>query len=170
MKRFLTMVCCAAGLIVMGIALLHILIGPSVIPGGVPVNATMDSEDRFYATLFLGFGAAMIWCARNLPAREGVARLLWLLLFLGGVSRLVSVAAVGLPGRFFLAMLALELVLPPLLWFPLAALGRAEGAASQDSVGFDRSSPDRPSHDRRRTRTAGLYAEGRGRAGRAPGP
>jgi hypothetical protein len=161
MKRILTVLCFAAGVIVMGIALLHILIGPSVIPGGVPVNATMDSEDRFYAALFLGFGAVMIWCARDLPAREGVARVLWLVLFLGGVSRLVSIAEAGPPGRFFLAMLALELVLPPLLWFPLAALGRAEAATlSQGPASFDR----------RRNRPAGLHAESRGRAGRTPGP
>lgn len=47
------------GLVCMGIAAGHIILGPQLIPDGVPVNATMDSENRFYATLFLGFGAAM---------------------------------------------------------------------------------------------------------------
>ncbi len=35
-----------------GIALLHVVLVPSFIPGAIPVNATMDSEDRFYAVLF----------------------------------------------------------------------------------------------------------------------
>ena len=42
------------------IALTHIFVGPSSIPGSIPVNPTMDSEDRFYATLFLGFGASVV--------------------------------------------------------------------------------------------------------------
>jgi hypothetical protein len=43
-----------------------IVFRPAIIPGAIPVNATMDSEDRFYATLFLGFGAAVMWCSRDL--------------------------------------------------------------------------------------------------------
>ena len=35
------------------IALAHIIAGPTSIPGGGPVTATTDSEERFYAALFL---------------------------------------------------------------------------------------------------------------------
>lgn len=70
--------------VVIGIALRHILFGSSVIAGDVAVYATLDSKDRFYATLFLSFGAAAE--AGALP---------------GGVSRLVPIAQVGPPGRFF---------------------------------------------------------------------
>ena len=41
----------------------------------------MGSEDRFYATLFLGFGAALISCARRLQARAGVFPTLMLVFF-----------------------------------------------------------------------------------------
>lgn len=105
------------GAVCMVIALVHIGYGPASIPGGVPVNATMDSEDRFYATLFLGFGAANIWCAQDFGARGQVFRALMLVFFLGGVARLVSAAQVGLPSPMFVLLGALELVLPPvLLW------------------------------------------------------
>ena len=103
-------VCCA-------IALAHIAIGPASIPGSVPVNATMDSEDRFYATLFLGFGAALIWCSRDLRARSGLFGALLLVFFAGGLARIVSAVAMGLPVPLFVFLGGVELVLPPLLWW-----------------------------------------------------
>lgn len=104
------------GAVCIGIALLHIAVGPSSIPGSVPVNATMDSEDRFYATLFLGFGAAHIWCARDLSARGGVMLAMQFVFFLGGIARLISWAAVGPPIPLFIGLGAIELAQPPLIW------------------------------------------------------
>ena len=103
-------VCCA-------IALAHIAIGPAAIPGGSAVNATMDSEDRFYASLFLGFGAALIWCSGDLRGRGGVLGALLITFFLGGVARVISAAQVGFPNSLFIFLGAVELVLPPVLWW-----------------------------------------------------
>ncbi len=102
------------GAVCMAIALAHIAFGPAAIPGSVPVNATMDSEDRFYATLFLGFGAAMIWSCRDLPARRTAFTVLMGVFFVGGLARLVSAAMVGLPGDLFVFLGGLELLIPPL--------------------------------------------------------
>jgi len=66
------------GTIAIVIALLHIVLGPSSIPGSVPVNATMDSEDRFYATLFLAFGVALLWCIENVERKARVVYFLML--------------------------------------------------------------------------------------------
>lgn len=105
------------GMVCMAIALVHIAFGPASIPGSVPVNATMDSEDRFYATLFLGFGAANVWCAREPWARAGTLRALMLVFFLGGVARLISASQVRLPSPLFCFLGGLELAIPPiLLW------------------------------------------------------
>lgn len=103
------------------IALGHIVVGPRIIPGGVPVNATMDSEDRFYATLFLGYGAAMIWSALNLAERRGVFLALIGVFFLSGLARLVSFAQVGPPHPLFIFLGGVELVLPFILWAWLSA-------------------------------------------------
>jgi len=116
------------GITCIGIALGHIAIGPSAIPGSVPVNATMDSEDRFYATLFLGFGAALFWCSQNLRERGGVFKFLLLIFFLGGCARIVSAIQVGPPNLFFQILWALELILPPIFWFWWQ---RAYGAQTQ---------------------------------------
>jgi hypothetical protein len=74
----------------------------------------MDSEDRFYATLFLGFGAACVWSARDLAGHARLFEALMLVFWLGGVARLVSAALVGLPNPLFQFLGALELLLPPL--------------------------------------------------------
>lgn len=102
--------CCA-------IALAHVALGPAAILGAVPVNATMDSEDRIYATLFLGFGLALMWCSRDLAGRERAFAALLGVFFAGGVARIISALAVGLPHPLFVVLGLVELVLPPALWW-----------------------------------------------------
>lgn len=97
------------------ICLLHLALGSASIPGSVAVNATMDSEDRFYATLFGAYGVAILACVRDIEQKTRPLYFLLLTFFAGGVARLVSMAAVGLPSPFFVTMTALELALPPVL-------------------------------------------------------
>ncbi|MBI2799145.1 MAG: DUF4345 domain-containing protein [Gammaproteobacteria bacterium] len=94
------------------ISLLHLVLGPASIPGSVPVNATMDSEDRFYATLFLAFGATLLWCIKDVERKTKVVYFLMLTFFVGGLARIVSILVVGPPNNFFIAMTVLELALP----------------------------------------------------------
>ena len=112
MKKSLQIFLWLFGATAIFIALLHVVLGPSVIPGSVPVNATMDSEDRFYATLFAAYGVALFWCARDLESRSREVYFLAATFFIGGLARLVSIAAVGLPNDFFIAMTTLELLIP----------------------------------------------------------
>jgi len=125
--RALSLFAALFGAICMVIALAHIALGPAAIPGSVPVNATMDSEDRFYATLFLGYGAAMIWSSRALVPRRDVFGALLLIFFLGGIARIISALAVGLPNTLFIVLGSAELLLPPILW---ALLKRAAHQAA----------------------------------------
>jgi hypothetical protein len=105
------------GLVCVGIALAHIAVGPSSIPGSIPVNATMDSEDRFYATLFLGFGLAHVWAAQDLARRSMAVLALQAVFFAGGLARIISLIAVGPPIALFVLLGALELLIPPLVWW-----------------------------------------------------
>lgn len=104
------------GLVCAAIGLVHIVYGPSSIPGSVPVNATMDSEDRFYATLFVGFGLTLIWCAMDLAGRRGAFLWLLVIFFASGVSRIVSMTQVGFPNPLFMFLTVVELALPVGLW------------------------------------------------------
>ncbi len=118
-------------MVAIGISLLHIALGPSSIPGSVPVNATMDSEDRFYATLFMAYGAALLWCVKDVEKKSAQVKLLALVFFIGGLARLVSMLAVGLPNTFFLVMTSLELTLPGIMVLMSARVA----AASRAGVG-----------------------------------
>ena len=121
MRSALRLLLYVFGAVCVAIALAHIVLGPAAIPGGVVTNATMDSEDRFYATLFLGFGCAIIWCARDLDAREKPLGALLAIFFAGGIARAISLLIVGRPSDLFLFLGALELLMPPLFWWWLVA-------------------------------------------------
>jgi hypothetical protein len=108
------------GGVCVAIAAAHIALGPRAIVGGVPVNATMDGEDRFFATLFMGFGVGLIWCARELEARRTMLNGLLLFFWLGGFARALSWATVGTPHPLFQVLTAVELLLPLLIWGWLA--------------------------------------------------
>ena len=103
------------GVIVIGISLAHMAIGPRAIIGAVAVNPTMAGEDRFFAGLFLCSGVALVWCARDVQRKRIYINVLAAVFFVGGIGRLFGVAIDGAPHPFYLAMLAIELVLPPLM-------------------------------------------------------
>ena len=113
------------GIIVIGISLAHFAIGPDAIIGGTDVNPTSDGEDRFYAGLFLCYGVALLWCARDVQDKRVYVNLLAAVLFVGGIGRLLAVALVGTPHPFYLAMLVVELVLPVLMVLAAARVAMA---------------------------------------------
>lgn len=115
------------------IAAAHIACGPRAIIGTMPVNAALDSEDRFFAALFLGFGAALIRCSLDLLARRRMFGGLLLTFGGGGIARLVSVAAVGWPHPFRIALAGVELLLPVVLWALLRTASLTDHSA--DSAG-----------------------------------
>jgi hypothetical protein len=120
------------GAAVIIIAALHVVLGPAAIPGSIPVNSTMDSEDRFYATMFAAYGAAVLGCIRDIERRSRFIYLLAATFFVGGLARVASILAVGLPNRFFVAMMTLELVIPAFMVFmQLRISGAAAGEAAE---------------------------------------
>lgn len=96
----------------------------------------MDSEDRFYATLFAAYGVALLWCIKDIERKSMVVYFLAATFFVGGLARLVSVAAVGLPNSFFIAMTVLELLIPLFMAFMQSRI--AKGAYAQQDAAAGR--------------------------------
>ncbi|MFJ4654657.1 DUF4345 domain-containing protein [Nocardia sp. NPDC088792] len=94
------------------IALAHIFIGPKTIPGANTPNPSLDGDIRMAMVVFLAYGLACIWAARDLDRHAGLIHLLMLVFFVGGLVRLLTVAYVGWPDAFFKAMIVFELALP----------------------------------------------------------
>ncbi|MEV6670018.1 DUF4345 domain-containing protein [Streptomyces sp. NPDC051162] len=110
------------GIASVAIGVAHIASGMDPVPGGGSANATVDSLVRFFAAIFLGYGLAWIWVARQSPIPSKGVRALAGLLFLGGLSRLPSWAEAGRPNWFQLVLMGLELALPPLcFWLSTAS-------------------------------------------------
>jgi hypothetical protein len=116
MKRVTEIWLIAFGLICAGIGLAHLLFGTSTIIGGGSVNATIDSDMRFYALLFAAYGLVFVWCAVDIADRGRVANILGALFFAGGLARLLAWAATGQPNWFYVVMIPVELIIPLVNW------------------------------------------------------
>ena len=83
------------------------------------LDPTIDSQNRFYGAAFSLYGVVLLLASAKPVLYRSV--LLWTLLvfFLAGVARLVSVFATGWPPSLVVALLVVELILPPLLaiWY-----------------------------------------------------
>lgn len=80
----------------------------------LPADATLDSNMRFLAGVWLGLGLASLWLVPRITEETVLYRVLWLMIFLGGIGRVVSMASVGLPLTPFIAFTALEILGAPL--------------------------------------------------------
>lgn len=100
----------------MAIGVVHLGFGPpSIIAGGL-VNATIDSELRFYAALFIGFGGGFIWAAADLAGRAALARVLSGLFLAGGLARLLAIWQTGVPHAFYVLLIVVEIAVPVVNW------------------------------------------------------
>ncbi|WP_233608747.1 DUF4345 domain-containing protein [Nocardia stercoris] len=112
------------GVVMIAIAVAHLLFGQATYIGGGAVNSTMDSDLRFFNVLFLAYGLAFVWAARDIPGRGRVVDLLGLLFFAGGVVRLLAWAVSGAPSWFYVVMIPVELIVPVLNYGWPRALAR----------------------------------------------
>jgi hypothetical protein len=80
---------------------------------GLPASPLLDSQLRFFAGVWLGLGIGLLRTVPSIEQQGTLFRLLWGAVFLGGVGRLLSVAALGLPPVPFIGFIALEILGPP---------------------------------------------------------
>lgn len=80
----------------------------------LPPSALLDSELRFFGGLWLGLGLTVLSTVKNLEKYFELYRVLWMMIFLGGVGRLLSAFLIGLPPIPFIAFTVLEIIGAPI--------------------------------------------------------
>ena len=127
------------GVVVVAIGVSHLFVGQVTYIGGGDVNATMDSDLRFFNVLFIVYGLAFVWAARDLRGRAREIDLLGLIFFVGGLVRFLAWAASGTPSWFYIAMIPVELVVPVVNYVWLrAVVADGRGARSVELGDRDR--------------------------------
>jgi hypothetical protein len=100
--------------IVTGVIGMFGLADPIYAPMGLPHNALLDSNLRFFAGVWLGLGLALLWLIPRIETRTVLFRVFWSMIFIGGIGRLASMVFTGLPPAPFIGFTALEIIGAPL--------------------------------------------------------
>lgn len=96
-----------------GIVTMFGLDDPIYASAGLPANALLDSNLRFFGGVWLGLGLAIYWLIPNIEKHTVLFRVLWGMIFLGGVGRLLSMLFLAWPPVPFVAFTVLEIVGAP---------------------------------------------------------
>jgi peptidoglycan/LPS O-acetylase OafA/YrhL len=117
--------CLITGAVALVAGLHGALTGVGGMAGDSAATTNVDSEYRFLSVFWAGFGALVLFVARRArPDPRAVGGLMTLLLC-GGLARALSWAAEGRPEWPYLALLALELVVPVIVLALLAGERRS---------------------------------------------
>ncbi len=119
--QLLVAIACVVPLVTGGQSILH---GPGFLghPPVVPVD--LDSHFRYISGIFFAVGVAFASCVPRIETKGPRFRLLGALVITGGLSRVVSLIAVGVPSKGHLFAFAMELGVVPLLLLWQAAFAR----------------------------------------------
>ena len=91
----------------------------------LPANALLDSNLRFFSGVWLGLGLAVFWLIPGIETQTLLFRVVWGMIFLGGVGRLLSMIFAGMPPAPFIAFTALEIAGAPFFVLWQSRLARA---------------------------------------------
>jgi hypothetical protein len=90
----------------------------------IPANTLLDGNLRFFGGLWLGLGIALYWLIPNIEKQTVLFRVLWGMIFLGGIRRLMSMVFLGWPPLPFIGFTALEIIGAPFFIWWQARLAR----------------------------------------------
>jgi hypothetical protein len=78
----------------------------------------------------LGLGLALLWMLPSIERQTALFRAVWICALLGGIGRLISVAAVGSPSHLLVAFTLVEVIGAPVLiyWQHRLATSRERSA------------------------------------------
>jgi hypothetical protein len=131
-RRYLQRTVSLLALVPAAAGLFGVIFGPALTGDTVSVSA--DSHFRFLSALLLAIGVVFLSTVPGIEEKTGRFRLLTLLVFIGGLGRLLGLLLTGVPSLYMLSGLALELVITPILalWQTRVANAYAETAGIAD--------------------------------------
>lgn len=115
-RRLLQAAVAAGCLVSIGAGAAGIVTGGAFLKGvDAPVPVDLDSHFRYLSGLLLGIGIAFAACVPRIERRTAIFGMLGAIVIVGGLARLSSLAAAGMPSAGHLFGLAMELGAIPLL-------------------------------------------------------
>lgn len=115
-RRLLQLATALACIVPLMMGFTSVLHGPDVMRGvDPPVPVDLDSHFRYLSGLLLGIGLVFLASIPRIERHTIVFRTLGTIIVIGGLSRLVSLAAVGVPGNGHRFALVMELGVVPLI-------------------------------------------------------
>jgi hypothetical protein len=104
---------------------LSVLKSASMLKGvAPPLPVDLDSHYRYLSGLLLGIGLAFLVSIPRIERAGAVFRTLGIVIFVGGLARLLSLFQSGIPGQGHQFGLVMELVVVPLIVFWQARIAR----------------------------------------------
>jgi hypothetical protein len=111
-RRALRMLARSTGAACTGIGVMHAVVGARSVIGLTDSGATEDSQERFYGSIFAGYGVAWLHAARAERMSPQTVRWLAATMAGGGAARVLGTFRSGRPHSFWLVMTAVEFVVP----------------------------------------------------------
>ncbi len=112
-KRALQIVVAIGSLVPIGAGSAGILLGPRLV-GSASIGAgDLDSHFRYLSGLLLAVGLGFLSTIPRIETHGGRFRLLTGIVVVGGIGRLASLLATGLPSSMMIAALGMELLVAP---------------------------------------------------------
>jgi hypothetical protein len=107
-----------------GIISMFGLSDPLYASAGIPANVLLDSNLRFFGGVWLGLGLSLYLLIPNIEKQTLLFRVLWGMIFLGGIGRLASMFFLALPPLPFIGFTVLEIIGAPIFVWWQARLSR----------------------------------------------
>jgi len=114
-KRALQAAVALGCLVPIGAGLSGIILGPFLSGGAVAVPTDLDSHFRYLSGLLFAIGLGFLSTVPRIERQKGRFLGLTSIVMVGGLGRLASVLALGLPSVPMQAALAMELLVTPAL-------------------------------------------------------
>jgi hypothetical protein len=104
------------GVVIAAFGAYYLILGTAGLPEteASPANPTLESQFRFFSAMMVGVGAAFI----TIAVKFQWANMLWLvclMVFVGGIGRVLSWAFSGTPHYVMIVLMVVELAFPPAL-------------------------------------------------------